>query len=109
MVKELLELSRFHSSRTSILALNETTGGVEGHKHFVSDEHQSSQQRDLAAKLQRMCKAVRMSLDQHVSREELELWPLFGVHFTIEEQEQIVGRIIGTTGAEVLQACVICP
>ncbi|CAM6015632.1 unnamed protein product [Sphagnum balticum] len=102
--QELLELSRFHSSRTSILALNETTGGVEGHKQFVSDEHESSQQRDLAAKLQRMCKAVRMSLDQHVSREELELWPLFGVHFTIEEQEQIVGRIIGTTGAEVLQS-----
>jgi zinc finger-like protein len=106
--QELLELSRFHSSRTSILALNETTGVVED-KHFLSDEHESSQQRDLAAKLQRMCKAVRMSLDQHVSREELELWPLFGVHFTIEEQEQIVGRIIGTTGAEVLQVCVICP
>ncbi|CAM6094029.1 unnamed protein product [Calypogeia fissa] len=61
-------------------------------------------QQDLAGKLQRMCKSVRISLDQHVSREELELWPLFDVHFTIEEQDKIVGQIIGTTGAEVLQA-----
>ena len=37
-------------------------------------------------------------------REELELWPLFDSHFTIEEQDKIVGRIIGTTGAEVLQS-----
>ncbi|KAK8471082.1 hypothetical protein PHAVU_003G142726 [Phaseolus vulgaris] len=29
---------------------------------------------------------------------------LFGKHFTVEEQDKIVGRIIGTTGAEVLQS-----
>ncbi|CAK9873098.1 unnamed protein product [Sphagnum jensenii] len=103
--QELLELSRLHGSQTSILALSEPASGVEeGHIHFLKDDHDASQRRALAAKLQRMCKSVRMSLDQHVSREEHELWPLFGVHFTIEEQERIVGRIIGTTGAEVLQA-----
>lgn len=31
--------------------------------------------------LQRMCKSVRVSLDKHVSSEEVELWPLFGIHF----------------------------
>ncbi|KHN22746.1 hypothetical protein glysoja_031331 [Glycine soja] len=36
--------------------------------------------------------------------EECELWPLFGRHFTVEEQDKIVGRIIGTTSAEVLQS-----
>lgn len=36
--------------------------------------------------------------------EEQELWPLFAEHFTVEEQEDLVGRIIGRTGAEVLQA-----
>lgn len=61
-------------------------------------------QQNLAAKLQGMCKSVRVTLDQHVSREELELWPLFTMHFTVDEQEKIVGQIIGTTGAEVLQA-----
>jgi zinc finger-like protein len=66
-------------------------------------ETEMIQRRNLAGKLQRMCKSIRVSLDHHVSREEKELWPLFGVHFSIEEQDQIVGRIIGTTGAEVLQ------
>ncbi|XVE75215.1 hypothetical protein DITRI_Ditri12bG0077700 [Diplodiscus trichospermus] len=57
-----------------------------------------------ATKLQGMCKSIRVTLDQHVFREELELWPLFDRHFSVEEQDKIVGRIIGTTGAEVLQS-----
>ncbi|KAK7358271.1 hypothetical protein VNO77_00197 [Canavalia gladiata] len=59
---------------------------------------------ELATKLQGMCKSIRVTLDQHLFREECELWPLFGKHFTVEEQDKIVGRIIGTTGAEVLQS-----
>ncbi|GAB4828861.1 hypothetical protein Ancab_018521 [Ancistrocladus abbreviatus] len=59
---------------------------------------------ELATELQGMCKSIRVTLDQHVFREELELWPLFGKHFSVEEQDKIVGRIIGTTGAEVLQS-----
>ncbi|GLT34426.1 hypothetical protein SLA2020_089400 [Shorea laevis] len=57
-----------------------------------------------ATKLQGMCKSIRVTLDQHVYREELELWPLFDRHFSVEEQDRIVGQIIGTTGAEVLQS-----
>lgn len=34
--------------------------------------------------------------------EEQELWPLFAEHFSIAEQESLVGVIIGNTGAEVL-------
>lgn len=59
---------------------------------------------ELATKLQGMCKSIRVTLDQHVFREELELWPLFDKHFSVEDQDRIVGRIIGTTGAEVLQS-----
>jgi zinc finger-like protein len=59
---------------------------------------------ELVAKLQGMCKSIRVTLDQHIFREESELWPLFGKHFSLEEQDKIVGRIIGTTGAEVLQS-----
>lgn len=84
----------------SIVTGDQTTQSPDLH-----GESEVSLQRDLASKLQRMCRSVRVSLDQHVSREELELWPLFDVHFTIEEQDRIVGRIIGTTGAEVLQVC----
>ncbi|PPD97482.1 hypothetical protein GOBAR_DD05500 [Gossypium barbadense] len=57
-----------------------------------------------ATELQGMCKSIRVTLDQHVFREELELWPLFDRHFSVDEQDKIVGRIIGTTGAEVLQS-----
>ncbi|KAG0495088.1 hypothetical protein HPP92_006082 [Vanilla planifolia] len=59
---------------------------------------------ELVTKLQGMCKSIRVTLDQHIFREELELWPLFDKHFSIEEQDKIVGCIIGTTGAEVLQS-----
>ncbi|WCJ21936.1 zinc finger protein-related [Euphorbia peplus] len=59
---------------------------------------------ELATKLQGMCKSIRVTLDHHIFREELELWPLFGKHFSVLEQDKIIGRIIGTTGAEVLQS-----
>lgn len=81
--------------------------------HKTEDLHESSdcdgnicvqKYNELATKLQGMCKSVRVTLDQHVFREELELWPLFDRHFSVEEQDKIVGRIIGTTGAEVLQS-----
>ena len=58
----------------------------------------------LASQLHRGCAALRASLEQHVRAEEQELWPLFAEHFTTEEQERLVGVIIGRTGAEVLQS-----
>lgn len=63
----------------------------------------ASEARDLALQLRRMCAAVRASLETHVRAEEAELWPLFSEHFSIKEQQHLVGVIIGRTGAEVLQ------
>ena len=60
--------------------------------------------RDITGQLQRNCAAMRATLEQHVRAEEQELWPLFAEHFSTAEQEEIVGRIIGRTGAEALQA-----
>lgn len=100
----LSELSVLHG-RLRGQDLNGSYGVVEseeGSSHQCQYYIQYKQ--GLAAKLQGMCKSVHVTLDQHVSREELELWPLFAVYFTVEEQERIVGQIIGTTGAEVLQA-----
>ncbi|KAJ4767892.1 zinc finger protein-like protein [Rhynchospora pubera] len=59
---------------------------------------------ELVTQLQGMCKSMRVTLCNHVHREEMELWPLFDKHFNMEEQDKLVGRIIGTTGAEVLQS-----
>lgn len=60
--------------------------------------------RGLAGQLQRATAAMRAMLHQHVAAEEQELWPLFAEHFSVAEQEDIVGMIIGRTGAEVMQA-----
>lgn len=57
---------------------------------------------NLASKFARMTAAVRAGLETHVRAEEKELWPLFAEHFSVEEQEHLVGVIIGRTGAEVL-------
>ncbi|KAL4633182.1 hypothetical protein ACB092_04G103700 [Castanea dentata] len=83
------------------------TEDLAGNNIGFSSAHGSDSVRkynELATQLQGMCKSIRVSLDQHIFREELELWPLFGRHFSVEEQDKIVGRIIGTTGAEVLQS-----
>lgn len=60
--------------------------------------------RELASQLARMCAAVRAALETHVKAEEKGLWPLFAEHFSIKEQEHLVGVIIGRTGAEVLKS-----
>ncbi|BFG25105.1 hypothetical protein CerSpe_113790 [Prunus speciosa] len=59
---------------------------------------------ELAISVHVMFKSLRMMVNQHISREELELWPLFGKHFSVEEQNKMVGFILGTTGAEVLKS-----
>ncbi|CAJ1951937.1 unnamed protein product [Sphenostylis stenocarpa] len=99
----LSELSVLHEvlQRTHISAdLSEIFFGISD----ANDSDNIKKYNELATKLQGMCKSIRVTLDQHIFREELELWPLFGKHFTVEEQDKIVGRIIGTTGAEVLQS-----
>lgn len=82
------------------------TTGDQSAREFDSTTFGSSlkEYSELATKVQGMCKSIRVTLDHHVTREELELWPLFDSHFSIEEQDELVGRIIGTTGAEVLQS-----
>jgi len=64
----------------------------------------SAEMHALCLQLRRQCAAVRASLETHVRAEEAELWPLFAEHFTRGEQQDLVGCIIGRTGAEVLQS-----
>ncbi|KAJ3670660.1 hypothetical protein LUZ60_008086 [Juncus effusus] len=91
----------------------EVNGGLMELSEMLKDEGPTSPKhspnwarshKELATRLQSLCKSLSFTLSNHVHREETELWPLFALHFTEEEQEGIVGRIIGTTGAEVLQA-----
>ncbi|VAH78893.1 unnamed protein product [Triticum turgidum subsp. durum] len=98
----LCELSQLHES------LNQPhTESNEAEKRYLNSCNVIDSTRkynELATKLQGMCKSIRVALSNHVHREELELWPLFDKHFSVEEQDKLVGRIIGTTGAEVLQS-----
>ena len=49
------------------------------------------------------CRAGAVLLLVLCRAEEAELWPLFSEHFSMQEQQHLVGIIIGRTGAEVLQ------
>lgn len=82
-------------------------GTSEGNEKKIREEkrkERENKRKQLAKRLRSMCTSIRFSLDQHVSREEEELLPLFEKYFSEEEQNSIMGRIIGNTGAEVLQA-----
>ncbi|KAL5725526.1 hypothetical protein ACHQM5_008662 [Ranunculus cassubicifolius] len=57
----------------------------------------------LCMKLHSKCKTICITLGKHFQREEIELWPLFTEYFTDEEQDKIIGSILGNTRAEVLQ------
>ncbi|XP_028092839.1 zinc finger protein BRUTUS-like At1g18910 isoform X1 [Camellia sinensis] len=59
--------------------------------------------RQLCLKLHDMCKSMHKVLCDHVHREETELWPLFRECFSIQEQENIIGCMLGRTRAEMLQ------
>ncbi|KAM5570638.1 hypothetical protein ABKV19_011336 [Rosa sericea] len=57
----------------------------------------------LCMRLHGICKSMSKLLTDHIHREEVELWPLFKECFSIEEQERIVGCILGRTEAKILQ------
>lgn len=98
----LSEFSQVHGNLS--LSTSSERACVKHSSSSLDDTDWIQKHNELATKLQGMCKSIRVTLDQHVFREELELWPLFDKHFSVEEQNKIVGRIIGTTGAEVLQS-----
>ncbi|KAJ6970371.1 zinc finger protein BRUTUS-like [Populus alba x Populus x berolinensis] len=57
----------------------------------------------LCMKLHYTCKSMHKLLSDHVHREEVELWPMFRECFSIQEQEKIIGRMLGNIKAETLQ------
>ena len=95
----LSKLSQLHDGLSHPLDVEDGTD------HISNNEIDWARKRnELLTKLQGLCKSIRVTLSNHVHREELELWPLFDKHFSVDEQDKIIGRIIGTTGAEVLQS-----
>ncbi|KAG6752916.1 hypothetical protein POTOM_042957 [Populus tomentosa] len=99
----LSELSHLHENLQKFQVMEDPSGTTFEHSIGHLDDYMGKYN-VLATKIQWMCKSIRVTLDQHINREELELWPLFDRHFSIQEQDRLVGCIIGTTGAEVLQS-----
>ncbi|URD72184.1 CHY zinc finger [Musa troglodytarum] len=98
----LTELSQLCDTNNKTYKMANTTGS--DCSYSVHDICWTRKHNALATKLQSMCRSIRVTLDQHVFMEELELWPLFDSYFSFEEQDKIVGSIIGMTGAEILQS-----
>ncbi|KAF4396291.1 hypothetical protein F8388_019837 [Cannabis sativa] len=99
----LSELSQLHENLQKE-KLNRDSSEISTEYSAVNKLDYTRKYNELSTKLQGMCKSIKVTLDHHIFREELELWPLFGKHFSVDEQDKLVGRIIGTTGAEVLQS-----
>lgn len=63
----------------------------------------SGETRNLCLKLHETCMSMHKVLSDHIYREEVEIFPLFIERFSTEEEEKIVGHMLGRTGAEILQ------
>ncbi|KAL2558992.1 zinc finger protein-related [Forsythia ovata] len=97
----LAELSHLHENLNRRILVEDPSRSLSSSSDCIDNTRKYS---ELVTKIQGMCKSIKVTLDHHVIREEVELWPLFDRHFSVEEQEKLVGRIIGTTGAKVLQS-----
>ncbi|KAG9450383.1 hypothetical protein H6P81_010348 [Aristolochia fimbriata] len=74
---------------------------------FLSSEGSRIQKRrKLCIELHEMCKTMQISLCKHMRREEAGIWPLVLKHFSEDEQEKLIGDIMGRTGAEILQTLI---
>ncbi|CAN4088160.1 unnamed protein product [Withania somnifera] len=66
-------------------------------------DDQNLKYKRLCLKLHNACISMQRTLSDHINHEEIELWPLFREHFSVEEQEKIVANMLGRTKAEILQ------
>ncbi|XP_055832699.1 zinc finger protein BRUTUS-like At1g74770 isoform X2 [Solanum dulcamara] len=92
-----LEVEQF--DKISII-LNEITS-LQGYVDLVDSD--KLKYKKLCLNLHDTCIYMHKTLTDHIYREEVELWPLFKEHFSVAEQEKIIGDMLGRTKAENLQ------
>ncbi|CAN8239864.1 unnamed protein product [Cochlearia groenlandica] len=66
-------------------------------------DHREMKYERLCLSLQEICKSMNKILSEHFRHEETELWGLFRDSFVIEEQERIIGCMLGRISGEILQ------
>ncbi|KAL1216715.1 Zinc finger protein BRUTUS-like [Cardamine amara subsp. amara] len=69
----------------------------------INSDHRKMKYERLCLSLQEMCKSMHTLLFEHIQHEETELWGLFRNCFDIEEQEKIIGCMLGRISGEILQ------
>ncbi|KAL1541564.1 zinc finger protein BRUTUS-like [Salvia divinorum] len=76
----------------------------------ISELHDQQGSNDTRARLEKFfleihhtCLSLCKVLSGHMHREEVEIFPLFRESFSVEEEETIIGRMLGSTGAEMLK------
>lgn len=67
------------------------------------DHHRKTKYERLCLSLQEICKSMHKLLSEHIQHEETELWGLFRNCFSIEEQEKMIGCMLGRISGEILQ------
>ncbi|CAN4100453.1 unnamed protein product [Withania somnifera] len=92
-----LEVEQF--DKISII-LNEITS-LQGDVDMV--DNNNLKYKKLCLNLHDTCTSMHKTFTDHIYREEVELWPLFKEHFSVEDQEKIIGDLLGRTKAENLQ------
>lgn len=73
----------------------------------VRDHQESNETRaqleKLLSKLHHTCLSMRKVLSDHMYREEVEIFPLFRGSFSTDEEEKVIGHMLGRTSAGILQ------
>lgn len=69
----------------------------------LSDENSNIESCRLARSIRVASKALMDGMGEHLEKEETQLWPLLLERFSVEEQDRVVGRILGMMPSDVLQ------
>ncbi|KAG7659586.1 Zinc finger CHY-type [Arabidopsis suecica] len=69
----------------------------------AADHDRKMKYERLCLSLREICKSMHKLLSEHIQHEETELWGLFRNCFSIEEQEKIIGCMLGRISGEILQ------
>ncbi|CAA0826796.1 zinc ion binding [Striga hermonthica] len=92
------KLDSIHFRRTSLILnqLSELPDNEAG-------SETSGKKYQLCLKLHETCLSMHKVLSDHIHHEEVEIFPLFRGCFSTEEEEKVVGHMLGMMKAEILQ------
>ncbi|CAH8355874.1 unnamed protein product [Eruca vesicaria subsp. sativa] len=98
-----LEIKHFDKVSFILNEMSELNMLVSSIKFSAVDHYRKMKYERLCLSLQEICKSMHKILSEHFQHEETELWGLFRDCFANEEQEKIIGCMLGRISGEILQ------